>query len=205
VEWTGAGNVVFPTRPAGTSDDTPANTQFVTLAVAQAIASVATLSPTLLTTILASNNTTVSDTTHITASYAAYDVVLENIVPSITNSTLELQVHSGGAFKTTNYLGATLSVTSGASGIANATAFVQISRAAAVEASGVSGTVRIYNPSNGPTTTLVAGQLTHADGAVYCCVLTSGAWNSTGVVDGFQIQFNTGVISTGSLQIIGIP
>lgn len=160
---------------------------------------------TLLATLTASNSATLSDTTHLTSTYNAYELVFDNILPTTNGVTLELQVQSGGSFQNSSYQSQT-SAFGNAAVYSNPTAFVQLSGATAVANSngGVSGRLLIHNPSQTTTTKSIDGNSGHYDGTRMESVLFSGFWNGgNGAVTGFQIFFSTGNISSGTVRLYG--
>lgn len=166
----------------------------------------ATTSPVLLNTLTASASATLADTTSLTSSYTAYDIVFENLLPATVNTTLQLQVQSGGTFQTTGYTGVNFSVGSGTT-IINPTTFIQISQATAVQntGNGVSGTVRIYTPSTATAPKAITGQATHYNTVLYALCMISGSWQANGAVTGFQVSFSSGNITSGVIKIYGVP
>ena len=162
----------------------------------------------LLATLTASNSATLSDTTHFTATYQDYELVFENILPATTSTTLELQVHSAAAFPATVYLNAAAFLQSGGWAVANPTTFIQLSATILVSnaGSGVSGTVKVYNPLQTTSPKQWSGILSHpATTGNSATFMASGYWNGgNGAVDGFQVLFSSGNITSGTIKIYGI-
>lgn len=169
---------------------------------------------TLLNTLTASNSVSLSDTSSITTSYSNYMLVFTQFIPATNGAVLTLQVHSGGAFKNTGYLN------SGGAIIANAfngyadvtTAGVQLSYDGATNATsnaknattGINGTVTLFGPGSSqisPWNSFIS-YLRAANDAVVMASGT-GIWNTSGAIDGFQVQFNTGNITSGTIKIYG--
>jgi hypothetical protein len=157
----------------------------------------------LLATLTPINVATVSDTTHITSTYKDYEIVFENVLPATNSVTCEIQIHSGGAFKTTGYLGT--AVDNGTS--ANVTTYIPCSGASTTTVpnnnGGVSGTFRIFAPSATAQPTLVTGQFVYLSTAVRI-IQSGGAWNTAAATDGFQVLFSSGNISSGTIKIYGL-
>lgn len=157
----------------------------------------------LLATLTASNVATVSDTTHITSTYKDYEVVFENLLPATNAVNCEIQIHGGGAFKTTGYLGT--AVDNGTGG--NVTTYIPCSGTTVTTVpnnnGGVSGTFRILSPSATAQPTLIAGQFVYL-GTTARIVQTGGAWNTAGATDGFQVSFSSGNITSGTIKIYGL-
>jgi len=162
---------------------------------------------TLLNTLTANNSATLSDTTSLTSTYSLYEIVFINIVPASNLVTFELQVHSGGAFKANTYLNATLFWTTAAAAETGSTTFIQLSSTNINNSDpGISGTVRIYNPSSTTVKKHVTGQMSSQAGGVSTGVTVAGYWNGgDGAVDGFQVQMSTGNMTSGTINVYGIP
>lgn len=170
---------------------------------------------TLLATLTASTSASLSDTTSITSSYNEYQLVLSQIIPATNGASLTLQIHSGGAFKATNYLNvAAASIAGSAPGalVSPLTTAIQLSYNSATDAtnnpknatSGLNGTITFTGPS--------ASQITpfnytlswlDAAGTGGGTMTGTGFWNTAGAIDGFQALFNTGNITSGTIKIYG--
>lgn len=166
----------------------------------------------LLNTLTASNSATLSDITSLTATYSTYKIVFQNIIPVTDNTSFELQVHSGGTFQSTSYAAQTSGAEGGGSFTSNTTStYIPVSYSAASAqknaAPGLSGEINVYAPSittapkiwNGTIIGIISGTTTSY------AVQVGGWWNGgNGAVDGFQVLFNTGNISSGVIKIYGI-
>nr|WP_041756623.1 hypothetical protein [Bradyrhizobium sp. ORS 278] len=163
-------------------------------------------SPVLLNTVTGSGVASLSDTTSLTATYPAYELVVENVFAATNNVTLNLQVQVSGTFQTTGYLGANVATGSGTV-ITNATGAVQISQTATVQntGNGLSGTIRIITPSNTTAPKAIYGQSTHTNGTFYVSNAFSGAYTGgNAAVTGFQVVASSGNL-TGTIKVYGIP
>lgn len=165
----------------------------------------------LLNTLTASNSPTVSDTSSLTVSFDQYEIVFEHVIPATTETILELQVHSGGSFQSTGYLSSVMSFNS--SGVANGTAtgFVSLNFPTAANANnanngapGYSGSIRVYQPSLTAASFWIGnmGWVNNAGGAAIATV--NGFWNSASPIDGFQVLFSSGNITSGTVKIYGL-
>lgn len=146
-----------------------------------------------------------SDTTSFTSTYSSYEIVFQNIIPANATVNLQLQVHSGGSFQATSYIAEIQANTAGAASFAQPTTFIQLAASQNNAGPGISGVIRVFGPVTGTTvakqwTGLMAGQSTTA--AVTS--ISSGYWNSTAAVDGFQVLFSSGNITSGVIKIYGI-
>lgn len=162
----------------------------------------------LLNTLTASASATLSDTTSFTATFSEYELAFENIIPATVSTTLELQVHSGGTFPATTYLNSyNQTPAGGAFSGAAPTTFIQLGPGNQTNAApGISGTIRVINPSQTATAKMWIGQLAgnNTTSQVYYGVI-SGYWNGgVGAVDGFQVLFSAGNITSGTIKVYGL-
>jgi hypothetical protein len=171
----------------------------------QSIATVST--PILLNTLTASGSSSLQDVTSLTSAFTAYELVFENIIPATNNTTLELQAHSGGTYQTSGYVASTFS-NAGSTTVGNSvpTTFIQISVASQLNntSPGLSGRIRVYTPSVSAIH-IWNGEFAHADAATIANVITSGYWNSSAVIDGFQVLAASGNLTSGVIKVYGIP
>ena len=159
----------------------------------------------LINTLTASASASLSDTTSLTATYSEYEIVFANIIPSAASSTFEFLIHEGGTFPVTGYVSTGFGNNTGGTQLAdNPTTFLPLSHnaTAANATPGISGSVRIATPSVASLHN-VWGVLTYATGSGSGIISMSGYWNSSAVVDGFQVVFNSGTITSGTIKIYG--
>lgn len=209
---TAIGDALFIAASAAAARTTLGSTTVgdaVFTAASAAAAQVAIGSPyVLLNTLTASNSATLSDTTSLTSTFSAYDIVLENLVPVNSGVSCALQVHSGGSFQSTSYTANELHFSGGAMVTTAQTSFIPCSSITNVANAvpGVAGTYRIYTPSLTTTPKHWTGQYSHVltGGGVNVGGLASGFWNSNAAVDGFQVIFSSGNIASGVVKIYGI-
>lgn len=160
----------------------------------------------LLNTLTAGNSVTLGDTTSLTFMYSAYEIVFENILPVFNNDTLVYQVHSGGTFQSANYLGTT-TFTGAAANIANTTTSIQLSSTSGVQnvGAGWSGTLRIIAPTGTASGKSNYGNGGSSNGTNFQTSVFGGIWaGSNGAIDGFQVKFAGGNITSGVIKIYGI-
>lgn len=150
----------------------------------------------------------IQDTTDITSTYNDYEIVLENVVPASSASTLEMLLHSSGSFQATNYNNATEYFNNGTTGAAQATTFIQLS-ATSLQSNtppGLSGTIRLYNPTLAISSHIVSGQTVHgASTANIATTIVGGNWNGAATsVNGFEIIPSTSGILSAVVKVYGI-
>lgn len=162
----------------------------------------------LLNTLAASNSATLSDTTSITSAYNEYILVFENIIPATANTDLLVQVHSGGAYKNTTYISDAFVAFSGTSNSESRTTGIIVCTSAVsplAQAPGVNGQAEVFTPSS---SSAVKAWVTRASFPVSghsATAMGSGYWNGgSGAIDGFQVLFSSGNITSGTIKIYGI-
>lgn len=159
----------------------------------------------LLNTLTAASSASLSDTTSLTSAFSDYEIVLTNIIPASSAVSLELVIHSGGVFQGSSYVTETQANSAGAAAFAQNTTFIQIGSNQNSVAPGISGTIRVFGPVSGASvakqwTALLSGQSTSA----CVTIITSGYWNNTAAVDGFEIIFSAGSITSGTVKVYGL-
>jgi hypothetical protein len=161
----------------------------------------------LLNTLTASGSATLSDTTSLTNTYSSYELVFLNIVPATTSTSCEIQVHASAAFQATGYItsywGGTAGSTTPLTG--NPTTFIPCSHLTSVinAAPGVNGMIRISTPSAAAIHGWY-GSFNVDTGANIAALTVAGKWNTSAVIDGFQVLFSSGNIASGVVKIYGI-
>lgn len=162
----------------------------------------------LLNTLTCPNISTTGcgDTTSLTATYSVYEIVFENLLPATSAVSCELQVHSGGTFQSTGYQ--TVSVGAPGGGTVTVTApstYIPCNTTAGVSnaAPGMTGFYRVSTPSTS-NIHIWQAQFSYWNGTNAATTTSSGFWNSSAVIDGFQVLFSTGNITSGTIKIYGI-
>jgi hypothetical protein len=144
--------------------------------------------------------------------YSSYELRCQNIIPTTDEKILTLQIHSGGAFKTTGYLTNWLGYVNGFGVNGAPTTYIPLSyptdaNAASLHnaAPGYSAVIRFDNPSASAIIN-VDVRLDYIDGAG--AVLTgfaSGFWNTAGAVDGWKLVMDDADnLVSGQCQFYGI-
>jgi hypothetical protein len=157
---------------------------------------------TLLNTLTASNSSSLSDTSSLTATYSEYEIVFEDVLPATSGTTCEIQVHSSASFQTSGYI--STSFFGGSSiGATQNTTFIPCSiNGSASNSIPLHSVIRVNNP----TTTLLhvwTGTSTSSLTTVAWVGSIGGYWNTGAAIDGFQIVMSAGNISTGKVKIYG--
>ncbi|SRR5216684_1310244 len=159
----------------------------------------------LLNTLTAASSATLADTTSMTSAYSSYEIILINVVPATNTVQLMLQVHSGGTFPATAYICSSAifsgsTVTSG-----TPTTFFPLSHTSVVNSTpGISGKILVSSVNtSGLHMWNYAGTQTQTGITVFPFIST-GYWNSAAVIDGFQILFSSGNITSGTVKIYGL-
>jgi len=176
-----------------------------------------------LCTITASNSATLTNISNcaglgsggaFTNAYTSYELIFQNIIPASDEKILELQIYSGGVYKSSSYL---TSVAWFGNDVANpqgsVTTYIPLSYPADTNslslhnaAPGLSGTITIINPSVSGLIS-VSGRTNYngGGGSSYLAVgQTYGYWNSAAAVNGFQVLMDSGNITSGSILVYGV-
>ncbi|MGD0420546.1 MAG: hypothetical protein ABSA68_13370 [Xanthobacteraceae bacterium] len=206
------GSLTAKSSPAGADvvliADSAASGALKTTTVAEIVATGAS-AMVLLNTLTASNQATLTDITSLTSTYSRYEIVFENVVPATTEAILELQVYSGGAYKTTGYLGLIFGYADGTI-TTNTTTFIPLNYPTANNANaansspGYSGTISVITPSTAGIINWYGTMSWITLAGTAGVGVVSGFWNTSAVVTGFQVLFGSGNITSGVIKIYGI-
>jgi hypothetical protein len=163
----------------------------------------------LLATYTPASVASVCDTTHITSTYNDYELVFENFLPATNTVGCQVQVHSNGAFQTTTYV-------AGAYGHNNGTAFADTSTTnipcghlttgTGNIGPGLACTYRLYNANLTVAPKNWTGICTGTNPAGNILSFSVGGfWNGGNTaIDGFQVQFTSGNITSGTVKLYGL-
>lgn len=162
----------------------------------------------LLNTLTASSSASLSDTTSITGTYSSYLIIFDNLIPATNNVNANFVVHSGGAFQAAGYNEAFTGINdSGAAqaqtGSSVSTTIFNSTANPVSNAYGISGTLRLYNPTATTFPKMWTGNFGYATPHA---IFMSGSliWvGGNGAVDGFQFSFSSGNITSGTIRIYG--
>ncbi len=165
-----------------------------------------------LATLTASNSATLSDTTHITSTYAAYLLIFENVILVDNNISLRMRVSidAGANWISTDtyeYTGVRSNGSGGAASNTDTETSFPLDAAFTIQNDtdrGVCGQLIFQNPSSSefkfisgvvalpyvpqPFGTMLAGRLS----------------DTTSVINGIQFYPDTGNISTGNIYLVGL-
>ena len=183
----------------------------------------------LLTTLTASTSTALTDigsscptasgtTGCFSATYSRFEIDIENLVITTVanqgNFGCQIQLYnSGGTYQTSGYI-AQYNVNGTTD--AGTTAFipcwpVQLAKGANnMTAPGVNGSFIVYNPS-AASKTMVVGRAGVNVGAASDNMLSSGYWNTNGVIVGFRVCPGSvagtcaGTWASGTIKVYGLP
>lgn len=172
---------------------------------------------TYLCTIIASNSASINNASPtsgscpINGTYTSYVLIFQNIVPATNEKILELQIHSGGAYKSTSYLTSGIWTAITGNGSQTPTTYIPISYPADSNAiglqnaaPGLSGKYIITNPS-ASAIIMIYGEMAYFNGGGSITIgQSSGYWNSAAAVDGFQVLMDSGNITSGSILVYGV-
>ena len=165
----------------------------------------------LIETQTASSSATIDFTTGIDSTYDSYVLVGSLVVPVNDAVAANIQVHSGGVWKTANYQSAVRSHDSdGGLGIvgsnSNGGAVTMANDVGSDVGEGISFTLTLHNPSNTAIYKHIDGSSTwdqSSGNTVH--TLFGGSWKAgTGAVDGIRMLFGSGNIESGIFHLYGV-
>ena len=158
----------------------------------------------------ASNSAALSFTSCISATYNAYQITLENLIPVSDGANLYLRMSTNGGSSYdsgTNYSMRNLIIQTGSSSTGGSTGLAQIAIASTVSSStswGLAGIFRLYNPGSAALYKAVEGTFTFYDGSNRKGIVMSGAYEVATAVNAFQIIASSGNISSGTVRCYGL-
>lgn len=163
----------------------------------------------LLNTVTVSGTpASISDLVSFTRPFSEFALVFDGLYPATANQQLLLQVYSGGAYKTTSYLGYSYLTSAGGANYYALTAGVPVSTALVNNAApGVSGRMSVRNPASASVKKIFTGQLfepnntTQPAGVLF---LPSGYWNgASDAIIGWRITAASGNLGGGAVKVYG--
>jgi hypothetical protein len=168
----------------------------------------------ILLNTVSGSGASLADTTSLTSgSYSAYEIILINVLPTTNAVNPQLQVHTGGTggvFQNANYQDALVRANSaGVSPGGGLAASIElgVSQSSGTATPGISGRITVANvtdPSNFKTFYGTLGYFSSA--GVPETSAPMGYWGGGGSsIDGFQINFSSGNVASGTMKIYGIP
>jgi hypothetical protein len=163
---------------------------------------------TLLATLPASSSATLTDTTHITSSYAQYEIVFEDILPATNAVSCEIQFYIGGILQTSGYSESNNGAGTGGTFLGQgsaSTTFIPCSygSSAASAGPGQNGSIRFNRPSVSvihPVWGTFSGNAAGNGGATEN---VAGYFNTAGTITGINVLFSAGNIASGNVKIYG--
>lgn len=151
----------------------------------------------LLNTLTASNTAILSDTTSFTSSYDNYLFIFDNVVPATNAVGFELQIQSGGSFKTTGYINFNATTT-----YLDLTLAVNLGNTAGL---GFSGFTYLMNINSVTAKKFLRGSNVYwTSASALTTSAPAGFWDTgTGAITGVQFLMTSGNISDGTIKIYG--
>ncbi len=165
-----------------------------------------------LATLTAGNSATLSDTTHITSAYGAYELMFENVILVDNNISLRMRasIDAGSNWISTDtyeYNGLRPNGAGGAGSNLDTDTSFAIDAAFTIQNDadrGICGSLLLQNP-NSSEFKFVTGLLTLPyDPGPYPLVISGRLSSTTSAINGIQFYPDTGNISTGKIYIIGL-
>jgi len=159
-----------------------------------------------LATLVASDSPSLSDTTNFIADYDEYEIVFENILAATNNVDFQMQVHSGGAFQTADYV-AGAGILDSSYAFASSTTHIQLSgggnRVSNAANKGLSGSLRINGVNGGGHKKIWGRAINSAPGAVNNIQFVGEWTGGVGAITGVRFQMSSGNIAAGKIHIFG--
>lgn len=159
---------------------------------------------------LVASNSAALEVAPLDNTYDEYEIVFENIRPATDAVDFRAQIFSGGAYKTTDYSNISLVANSVGSATPHVTTAIDLSGSSGrmdnAAESGLSGFLRIANPSQTANFKRVFGQNSFYDSSVSGSALLffSGAWHGgPGAITKMQFYMSSGNISSGKIYLFG--
>lgn len=159
-------------------------------------------------------------TTGIDATYDAYVVEFDEVVPAIDGAALYVRARSAGAFQVAEYRFGMQSLTgqsggsAAAAGDSNAPAFLVTGGTGVgndtTHGESVSGMFEIFRPSSATRRKLCLWRTAHLDASgVFRGGFGIGSWGTTpsanmGAIDGLRFFFSSGNIAAGAFRLYGL-
>lgn len=163
----------------------------------------------LLATLTANNSaSTLADTTSLTATYPAYEIIITNLIPASSTITCRIRVNVSGV-QTSSYSSALVYTTNGANNPENQTTYVPCSGSSRLlnTGTGVNAQFTVMNPSQSSTSKAIFGIGTYPDSSTTIAAYTSGGYYTGGnaAVTGIEVSTSTGNWTSGTVKIYGLP
>jgi hypothetical protein len=166
--------------------------------------------PVLLATLTASSSASLSDTTHITATYNSYLFVFRALLASATNAKIEITISTdnGSSYLSSGYINPSynVAVTSYMS-LFDAFGFGGTSAATQALCTGPIGGQLLFSNPNSATAygVQLSGELSSAGGGTVTAPMAATSNSTTSVINAVNFGLSTGTWTSGSIEIWGNP
>ena len=163
----------------------------------------------------ASSSATLNFTSCLSSTYDEYDIIWDGIVPATDAANLELlfSTNGGSSYATSGYStlflyfypGNTANYGLPTGGTASTTAVLLDQTSSTASNGGASGSLRIFGV-NGSSNKMLRGQSVHyqSSTSTFVSLDIAGTYNSSSVVNAFQLKFDSGNIASGTVRCYGI-
>lgn len=158
----------------------------------------------LLATVTANNSATMSFTGYMTSAYKSYTLKLYNILPATDAADLLLRVGAGGSYYNSDYQ---FQFFGQAIADAETSFFIDDKISSTASYGGLSGTIKILNPSNTVSPKAIFSETLGADSAYFGSAeyaITAGNYYgaNTAITD-VQLLFSSGNVASGTAYLCG--
>lgn len=164
----------------------------------------------LLNTISVAGVALGADTTSMNNSiYKDYEIIFENLLPSVTSMGIYLQMYASGAYQATSYV-SYMAIFNGGSAAYSPTTYIDLAGSTRVSngtGHGMSGSCKFFNPSSTAHYKTVITNTAFFDSTSGGGARTwgGGSWASTTAVTGFKVYTSAGSnFTSGSIRVYGI-
>lgn len=159
-----------------------------------------------LATQTASASAALTFTSVLSASYDAYEIVVEDIVLATNTATLYFQVSTdnGSTWKTTGYVNNTVYFAAGGPGYIAGTGGVEIGVTGYTQTLPFHGRYMLSNANSSPDYVRIYGQTTCDNAGTPVAVLANGRYNTTGACNAFRLIASAGSLTSGTVRVYGL-
>jgi hypothetical protein len=161
---------------------------------------------TWLATQAASASAALAFTSVVSASYDAYEIVMEDLVLATNTAVLYIQVSTdnGASWKTTGYVNNTVYFGSGGPGYIANTGGLEIGVSVYAQTLPYHGRYTLSNANLSSDYVRLYGQTTCDSGGTPVAVLANGRYNTTGACNAFRLTASAGSLTSGTVRVYGL-
>jgi len=154
----------------------------------------------LMNVLVADNSASLIDLKSFIPEFNTYEIIFYNLLPATNAVSMEVQVHSGGAFQATSYITLHTGTAAG-----TPTTYIPLSNVTSQinSGTGTSGRLIVSSPTSIGTHMFIGQSTYQTAGPANANIQVSGYWNSAAAIDGFQILASSGNLVSGFVRVYG--